>query len=61
MLIFTEEKLQVWCNILIINNAELTIAPDPTRVIGFFGATDFTELLFLKRNFCHNNKLSKSL
>jgi hypothetical protein len=35
--------LQIWCNILIINNTKLTIITNPVRVVGFFSAADFTE------------------
>jgi len=43
MLIFTKEELKVWWNLLNINNAKLAIITDPIRIIGFFGAADFTE------------------
>jgi len=37
------KKLKIWWNILIIQNTELAIVADAIRVIGFFGATDFTD------------------
>ena len=36
------KKLQIRSNILILNNTKLLIITNPIMVIGFFGATDFT-------------------
>jgi hypothetical protein len=45
---YLEWYLKTRRNILVINNAGLPIITNPIRVIGFFGAADFTEHITTK-------------